>query len=145
MADGDLTEISELYKIGLSVFPMDVANTVRPAITSKQDLQAPLPSPLCIELMCSQEDSQSLVPAGEWFPLTYLSSLNLFFLCPWRLLFSLQLKPQEEIKQVWVCKPQKLFFSGNIFGWQTPDSVFSKAVEQVGLSDHPQVFGWHLL
>lgn len=89
MANGDLMQINELYKIALSVLTRDVADSARSATSGKPDEQAPLAFPLCIKFICSQEDSQPLVPAEERFSLTYLPPLNLFSLCLWRLLVSL--------------------------------------------------------
>lgn len=83
MANGDLMEITELYKIALTVLMMDVVDTARSAASGKPDEQALLAFPLCIKFIPSQEDSQPLVPAGERFPLTYLL-LNHFSSCLWR-------------------------------------------------------------
>ena len=42
MANGDLMEINELYKMALTVLLMDVPDTARSAVSGKPDEQAPL-------------------------------------------------------------------------------------------------------
>lgn len=91
-------EITELYKIVLTVLSMDAADTARSGTSGKLDEQAPLAFSFCIKLICSKEDSQPLMPAREPFPATHLpprAPLSLFSLFPW----GLQQKPWE-IKQV---------------------------------------------
>jgi len=81
-------EINELYKMALTVLLMDVPDTARSAVSGKPDEQAPLAFALCIKFVCSQENSQPLVPAGERLSLIYPLPLNFFSLCLWRPLIS---------------------------------------------------------